>query len=422
MNSRARSCADSPTFWCLQCARAARFAFTAVSRHRLRTALAMLALALGVACLALLAAVREGALRKASEIFQLYGTDAVFVIGTNVGSSKPGKRLRTITTDDVHAMRTALPQVQAVAPVRTRSGAQVRGGGPASGRCLVVGATAGYAGIWNWPLDRGRDIGPKDVAGSTKVAVIGHSVARRHFGDGPALGRRISVDGLPLTVVGVLAERGLTDAHGKAVDDRVIIPLPTLTKRFNLDRQTFMSMRVRFFDGTPLEPAMDDLRSLLRRRHRLRPGELNDFSVIGPSEIIAFRTTLERGMLSFLGLAAALALTAGGAVLANVLHITFEERRAEIGLRRALGAKVSQVLLQLLAEALLLGGGGAALGLGLGYAASAALRLTGIGPTAFSWSAFLAGSGAGLAVAVGAGLRPALTAARQAPVAALGGR
>lgn len=406
---------------CLHLARAVGFALRAGAGHPLRSVLAVLAVALGVAALTVLAAVREGALRKASEIFAWYGADAVFVIGSNVMSSAPGKRTRTITVDDVRAMGSALPGVEAVAPVRVKTGLTLRAGRRSSLGHMAYGATADYSRVWDWPLSLGRDFTAEDLERGAKVAILGAGAAGKLFGKAPPLGRQVLLADLPLAVVGVLAERGLADAHGSAVDDRVILPLSTLTRRFNLERDTFMSVRVVFAADADLEAGMAGLRSLLRARHRIGPGAQDDFSVIGPQEILAFRTTLEQGMMAFLAVAAGLALAAGGAVLANVFSLNLAERRGEIGLRRAVGATRRAVAAQLAAEAVLLTLAGGGLGLGLGWLASLALEWRGVGPVGFAWSVFGLGLAASLAVGLAAGLRPALAASRQDPVQALRG-
>ena len=402
-------------------ARTGRFAGQALVAFRLRTAMAVLAVALGVACLTILAAARQGALCKASEIFQWYGADAVFVIGTNVTSRSPRKPMRTLTVGDVRAMATGLPEVAAVSPVRTRSQALLHSSSRVSSGHLVVGATQAYSRLWNWPLAQGRDLDPRDVAGAAKVAILGANAARRHFGNGPAVGRGLRLDGMPVSVIGVLQERDLDDGHGNLVDDRVVVPLTTLTRRFNMDRTTFMSMRVAFKDGVALEHGMAALRQLLRHRHGMGPGRADDFSVIGPKQILAFRNTLEQNMMIFLGLAAGLALTAGGAVLANAFHINLAQRRTEIGLRRALGATARLVMAQILTEAVLTVLLGAGLGLGLGAAASLALERAGLGPAGFAWPVFALGVAGALAVGLGAGLGPALEAARIEPARILRG-
>ena len=395
--------------------RTVRFAIQALSAFRLRTAMAVLAVALGVACLTVLGAARQGALGKASEIFQWYGADAVFVFGANVTSRSPRKPKRTLTVGDVRAMAMELPEVEAVSAIRTRTQALLRSPGQVSSGHLVVGATEAYSRLWLWPLEQGRDLTHSDVESAAKVAILGSVAARRHFGNQPAVGKSLRLDGMPVAVVGVFRERGLVDGHGNPVDDRVVVPLTTLTRRFNMDRNRFMTMRVAFRDGVPLARGMDSLRRMLRRRHGIRPGGEDDFSVIGPQEIIAFRNTLERNMMIFLGLAAGLALTAGGAVLANAFHINLSQRRTEIGLRRALGATARLVMAQILIEAALTVLLGAALGMALGAGASLTLEHAGLGPSGFAWPIFALGAAAALAVGLAAGLGPAIDAARVDP-------
>ena len=284
----------------------------------------------------------------------------------------------------------------------------------------VVGATENYAEGWNWPLVEGRDFTTDDIKRGERVCLIGDIPARELFGTESPVGKTLLMAGVPLTVIGKLAYRGMSGGGGN-IDDRIIVPLTTLTQRFNMDRRYFRALRIKFTDIENMENHVADLTSLLRSLHKLAPDDPDDFTVISASEVRKFMAVIKGGLVLFLGVTAAAAMVVGGFVLANLFLLSVTERRVEIGLKKALGAPSRAVLIQFLMEAVTLTLCGAIAGLGLGMALGQALERLGLIQIVLSWKVFFIAVAAAVAVGILFGLRPARTAAALDPIAALRG-
>lgn len=400
--------------------RLAAMAAAALWAYRLRSAFVVAAVALGIASLTVIVAAIDGAERKALEIVDYFGPDAVFVLGGDIRSRALGRRTYTLSYADARRIRDALPGAYLVVPMRAKRQVTVRHGERQKELPLVVGATAGYAEVWNWPLAEGRDLSEEEVERGAKVALIGDTTARELFGDASPLGRTILVDRLPVRVVGRLSYRGVSGGGG-SVDDRVILPITTLTQRFNLDRQYFRALRVKFRDPENMDFHAANLRSLLRDQHGLAPGEEDDFTILTAEEVLKFLSMFKGGLVLFLGVTAAVAMVVGGFVLANLFYLSVSERRVEIGLKKALGAKSRAILLQFLFEAVGLTLLGALFGMALGMALGQLLERLEILQILFSWKVFFLSLAAAVAIGLTFGLKPARQAAALPPVEALKG-
>ena len=397
-----------------------RMALEALWAYKLRSAFVVCGVALGIASLTIIVAAVDGAERKALEIVKFFGPDAAFVLGGDIESRAVGQRTLTLSYADARAIRESLPGAYLVVPMRAKGGVTVRFADKQENLPIAVGATAGYAEVWNWPLAEGRDLSQEDVERGAKVALIGDTPARELFGNSSPVGRTILLDRLPLQVVGRLSYRGLSGGGG-SVDDRIILPITTLTQRFNLDRQYFRALRVKFHDSENMAFHVANLRSLLRHLHGLKSSEKDDFSILTADEILQFLSMFKGGLLVFLGVTALVAVVVGGFVLANLFYLSVSERRTEIGLKKALGASRRAILLQVLIEAVLLTLLGALLGMVLGMAMGQLLERLEILEIVFSWKVFFLSLAAAVAIGVLFGLKPARQAAALDPIEALKG-
>ncbi|MGE4297084.1 MAG: ABC transporter permease [Desulfovibrionaceae bacterium] len=398
-------------------------AFAATRAYKLRAAFVVAAVALGISALALIVAAVDGAQQKAHEIVDWFGPDAAFILGGDITSRAVGRRSLTLTWDDVRRLREALPGAYLVTPMRAKSEITVRHGSGNWEVGAVVGTTEDYASAWNWPLAEGRDLTPGDVAHGAKVALIGATPARELFGAASPIGQTIFLGDLPVRIVGRLLYRGAMGGGGD-VDDRIVIPLTTLTQRFNLDRNYFRALRVKFLNaGEPgaMASNVNNLRSLLRSQHGLRGTAPDDFTVLTADEILAFLSMLKGSLVAFLGVTAGVGILVGGFVLANLFYLSVSERTHEIGLRKALGARNNDILLQFLAEAVCLTLIGSLLGVALGAGMGGLLERLDI--LQIRLSAKVVGLSVICAVAIGVvfGLRPARRAALLDPIEALKG-
>lgn len=400
--------------------RAAALGLSALLAYRLRSFFVIAAVSLGIASLTVIVAAVDGASRKADEIADMFGPDAVLVFGGNIVNRAVGARTLTLTWEDAARIRQSLPGAYIVLPMRSRGNVRLKHEANNYDVSLVAGTTENYAKAWNWPLVEGRDLTVEDVQRGARVALMGDKPARELFGDESPVGRTFLMSGVPFTVVGLMQYRGMSGGGGN-VDDRVVIPLTTLTQRFNMDRRYFRALRVKFEDTAGMDAHVEDLRSLLRHLHRLTPEDPDDFTVLTAREVLKFLAVIKGGLVLFLGVTAAAAMVVGGFVLANLFLLSVTERRVEIGLKKALGAPGRAILLQFLMESLALTLCGAVGGVVLGALMGQALERLGLIEMVLSVKVFLLALAAATAVGLVFGLRPARQAAALDPIQALRG-
>lgn len=405
-----------------QIARILDLAVAAVNATRLRTLFVASAVALGIASLTLIVAAVDGAQKTARDVVARFGHDALLIFGGDIQSSALGRRTLTLTWEDARVIRQSLPGAYLVIPMRSIQGkVTLRWGNRVMALPQLVGATEDYALAWDWPLAEGRDLLPEDVTLGRKVGLVGETVVKDLFQGQDPMGQTVLANNLPVQIVGRLSERGGATGGGEAIDSRVIVPLTTLTQRFNLSRQYFRALRVKFHEPELMTEHIANARSLLRHLHKLKPEEPDDFSIISAVEILKFLSMLQGSLVAFLGITAGVSLLVGGFVLANLFYLSVKERQVEVGLKKAMGARTWQITLQFLAEAVLLTLLGAALGVGLGIGLAETLSRLGVLQVALSWRIGVLALAASLAVGVVFGIKPARAAARLHPMDALRG-
>jgi len=406
--------------WLLLLARLRRMALAAVWAYKARSLFVILGVGFGVASLTLIVTAVDGAERKAVELVEWFGPDAALVFGGNFKKRAVGARMNTLTQDDIRTISQSLPGVSLVVPMRSKSDVPMRYQDNNLPGSLVIGATENYAQAWNWPLVEGRDISAEDVRLGARVALLGDKPARELFGEESPVGRTFQLGKFQVQVIGRLKYRGASGGGGE-VDDRIIIPISTLTSRFNLDRKYYRAMRIKFLEPERMADHVENLRAFLRMNHNLTPTDDDDFSIITADEILKFLSAFKGGLVAFLGVTAAASMTVGGFVLANLFSISVSERSREIGLKKALGATQNSILLQFLLEAAVLTAIGGLVGLGLGLGLGQLLTRLGILQILFSWKVFFLSLGSALAIGLVFGIKPARSAAQLDPIAALRG-
>lgn len=406
--------------WLLLLARLRHMALAAVWAYKARSLFVILGVGFGVASLTLIVTAVDGAERKAVELVEWFGPDAALVFGGNFKKRAVGARMNTLTQDDIRTISQSLPGVSLVVPMRSKSDVPMRYQDNNLPGSLVIGATENYAQAWNWPLVEGRDISVEDVRIGARVALLGDKPARELFGDQSPVGRTFQLGKFQVQVIGRLKYRGASGGGGE-VDDRIIIPISTLTSRFNLDRKFYRAMRIKFLEPERMADHVENLRAFLRMNHNLSPADDDDFSIITADEILKFLSAFKGGLVAFLGVTAAASMTVGGFVLANLFSISVSERSREIGLKKALGATQNAILIQFLMEAAVLTAIGGLVGLGLGLGLGQLLTRLGMLQILFSWKVFFLSLGSALAIGLIFGIKPARSAAQLDPIAALRG-
>jgi len=391
----------------------------AVRSFKLRTFFCLVCITLGISSITVIVAATEGAYKKAFEIVARFGPDSLLVLGGSEEARAVGERQKTITLDDVEAVKEAFDSAYLVVPMTAMREITVSYK-EKKYQTLIVGSTSDYSRVWTWPVIQGSDFTEEDVRGLRNVGLIGQHVVKELFGDEDPVGKYVLVKGIPVQIVGVLSERGTSPA-GDLLDDRIIIPITTLMRKLENESKYVRAFRIRFINQENLYNYLNDLSLFLRERHRIPKGEPNDFTIISPKEIIKFLVALTGSLVVFLGITGVISLIVAGFVLANLFLLSVRERTKEIGIRRATGAKKNDILLQFLFESVVITTMGGILGFILALLSSKLLMLIAEFPIHFSWKAFVVGLLLSWVIGIGFGLQPAKRAADLKPIEAIRG-
>jgi putative ABC transport system permease protein len=389
----------------------------AVLRFRLRSALIALGALVGTGALVLVVSIGDAARRKILDtVQQLFGASAIMVMGGGaLQAGGPHGSSARLTLADLEAVAAEVPGIELWDP-QLATGASVRFEGETA-TVRLLGHSERSERAWNRSVTSGEYFDAAAVASAARVALVGETVARELFGDRDPVGEEILVDAVPCRVLGVLEPFG-TDLHGLDRDDEVVVPITTLMRRV-LETDAISSAQILADDPARSEELAAEVRRVLRERHRLPEGRADDFRIITPVAVQGMVARSERVLRLWLPLAAAIALLVGGIVTASLMLASVSARTAEIGLRRAVGARPGEIRGQFLVEtaATMLAGGLAGVLAGWAGAQLAANRFH-MGDV-FSWPAVLLGLGAALLVGLLAGVLPARRAARLDPAVAL---
>ena len=392
-------------------------ALRAIWKNRTRSMLTALGVIIGVASVIAMVAIGEGAQRKIAKQLENMGTNSLVI---RPGSSRRGG-VRTgagtsvkLNIKDSQAIQ-QLPGVVAVSPsIRTSLQVRYRG---TNWRTTIEGVTPEYATVKNWPLIDGEFITHRQVTGAEHICVIGQTVARELFGLSNPVGEMIIIKGIACKVIGLLDVKGAS-AWGSDQDDTILVPLTTAQRK--LVGVTYISnIEVETQGREASYQVFKSVTSLLRRRHRLRAGEANDFRIYNRAELAKTSEESARVFTWLLASIASVSLLVGGIGIMNIMLVSVTERTKEIGIRMALGAKRKDILTQFLLESLTLSSAGGILGVLLGLGAATAVASWSSFPVSVTaWSVILAFSFA-IIIGVFFGLHPALKASRFQPIEAL---
>jgi putative ABC transport system permease protein len=355
-----------------------RSALVALRANKLRSALTMLGIFIGVAAVIAMVAVGGGAREQVLRQIRSLGSNLMVVFPGNLTAA--GVRLgagfaNTLSEDDATAIERLVPAVQVAAPTN-RGGAQVVAGS-ANWATAVQGTTLGFFEARDWDVATGRLFDPDEVARGALVALVGRSVAANLFGDGDPVGETIRIRNVPFQIVGTLAAKGQTP-QGQDQDDIVMVPLAAARQRIlgvnRANARSVGAILIKVREGEDMAQAEADIRDLLRQRHRLQPAQEDDFTLRNLTEIAATREASARTLALLLLSVAGVSLLVGGIGIMNIMYVSVTERTREIGLRMAVGARPRDILRQFLIEATTLsaigGAAGVAAGIGGAYVAS----------------------------------------------------
>jgi putative ABC transport system permease protein len=352
-----------------------RLALKALTTNKLRSALTMLGIIIGVGAVITLMSVGDGVQAYITDQFEAIGTNLFFVIPGSFQEQL--RRPAYLTLRDAEAIDDPIE-----APEVLRVAALVQGTAtvttPGKDRTVQVsGVTPEYALVRSWPTRIGQFITAADDQARGRVAVLGTSTASYFFPDTPnPTGEIVRINGSPFRVIGVLEERGGSSFQNE--DDVVLIPLSTALSRIFPRRTTTGEPRlsliyVQAVSEDRMNAAIEEVSQILRQRHRIAPGEPDDFTTISQSDIIGTFQQITSVLTVFLGAIAGISLLVGGIGIMNIMLVSVTERTREIGLRKAVGARRRDILWQFLTEAVMLSTFGGSIGIALGAAGAAAI-------------------------------------------------
>ncbi len=393
-------------------------AFRALRRNKMRSVLTALGIIIGVGAVIAMVGIGNGAKAQVETQIASLGQNVILIFSGSTTSS--GIRTGwggagTLKIEDAEAIRREVAGVLGVSE-EVVSTTQVAAGNQ-NWFTRVYGESADYFDIRQWPLADGAPFTPQDVRSANKVCVIGRTTATQVYGNEDPVGQILRIKEVPFTILGVLTPKGLS-TQGVDQDDIVIMPYTSAMKRV-IGGTNLRNISVQIGDGQQVEAAQQQIISLLRQRHNIRPGRDDDFTVRNQQEIAEAATETSRVMTVLLGAIAGVSLVVGGIGIMNIMLVSVTERTREIGVRMAVGAHGSDILTQFLIEAVTLSSVGGIIGIVCGIGASRILSIYAHWPTLISISSIAIAFLFSAAVGVFFGFYPARKAAALDPIEAL---
>ena len=396
-----------------------RVSLRALRANKLRSALTMLGIIIGVAAVIAMVGIGNGATASITSQIQGMGSNLLTISpgqsnsgGVNGGAGSSA----TLTMNDASKIQALGSAVKAVAPVASSNAQVVLGSGNTS--TSINGTTESYETIKNVTMARGRFITKADVDSSARVAVLGSTVVESLMGSANAtiVGKIIKINNVPFQVIGVTTATGSTGFQSS--DDMITAPITTVQARL-IGKKTVRSILVSASSADKMQAAQDEITAALHKSHKIQQGKTDDFRVQNQADMLATMTSVTQTLTMLLGGIAGISLLVGGIGIMNIMLVSVTERTREIGIRKAIGAKGNDILLQFLIEAVVLSALGGGIGIALGYGGSTlagkALKLS----TSISMTSVLVAFGFSAGIGIIFGVFPARKAAAMDPIDAL---
>jgi len=393
-------------------------AYRALRRNKMRSVLTALGIIIGVGAVIAMVGIGNGAKAQVEAQIASLGENVILIFSGSTTSS--GIRTGwggagTLKIEDAEAIRREVPDVIGVSE-EVVSTTQVAAGNQ-NWFTRIYGESADYFDIRQWPLADGAPFTAQDVRSANKVCVVGRTTATQIYGNENPIGQILRIKNVPFTITGVLTPKGLSP-QGVDQDDIVIMPYTSAMKRV-IGGTTLRNINVQIADQSQIAAAQQQIISLLRQRHNIRPGRDDDFTVRTQQEIAETATATSRVMTVLLGAIAGVSLLVGGIGIMNIMLVSVTERTREIGVRMAVGARGNDILTQFLIEAVTLSSVGGLIGIVCGIGVSSVLSVYAHWPTLISISSIAVAFLFSAAVGVFFGFYPARKAAALDPIEAL---
>ena len=398
-----------------------RIALRALAANKLRSALTMLGIVIGVGAVVALLSIGEGATASVTQSVQSMGSNLLTILPSRNLRDQSGSAGVKLYYEDAQAIAANLKD-QAVVEPNFQAAKTVKYGS-SSDTYSISGVTPEFLQVRAYEMDQGRFITASDQASEARVVVLGSQTAQDLFGNLNPLGRKLKINGLQFEVVGVLKSKG-SSGFGSA-DELILVPLETGYARLfgasasDNGRRTVSTIAISVNDPDQVDDLTTQVEYLLRRQHSLSQQQEADFSVLSQNQILGTLNTITQTLTIFLGAIAGISLLVGGIGIMNIMLVSVTERTREIGLRKAVGARKSAILSQFLIETILLSVLGGVLGVLLGVGVAMFFTFTGMITAQVTTGSILLSFAFALAVGVFFGLYPASRAAALSPIEAL---
>lgn len=395
-------------------------AMRSLSANKLRSSLTMLGIIIGVGAVIALMSVGRGAEAMITSTFEQMGTNLLTVMGARGATN-------SLTLDDAEALADAniVPSVVKVAPQSQSFGEVIAGN--ESITTTINGVTPDYQQVRNHTIASGRFISDKNMAERDMVAVLGSDVAQDLFGSNNPVGQQVKIAGRLFTVAGVLEAKG-GGFMGRSLDDMLMIPITTFQSRLFPQRTAsgeavVQSINVQVASTELTDRAIQEIKAVLRERHRLSASDEDDFTIVSQEEIIGAVSEVTGIFTIVLGAIAGISLLVASIGIMNIMLVSVTERTREIGLRKAIGAKRRDILIQFMIEATTLSLTGGGIGIVSGWLLASLISRLDIGgqtmQTLVSPDIIILAISVSVIIGLASGIYPAMRAARLNPIDAL---
>lgn len=395
-------------------------ALKSLAKYKLRSFLMMIGIVIGIIALTMVVSVGFGAKNLVMERVKKFGLESLMVwagAGTMISQQQsPGQPVSTLTLEDAEFLKLEIRTIKEIAPFNRKGNSNIKYF-EKSTTATLFGVTPSWAPVWSWDVTNGDFITDEDMTSLNRICLIGPTVQKALFGDKNPLGEQVQIGSIQFEVKGILQSKGTSPAGGD-MDNRVMIPLSTFMRRVaNVDYLAAIKILLKTTKG--MNKTVEEINSILRERHKLAAGIPDDFAVTTPTEVTKMAEKISGTFNLFLALLAGISLITGGIVVANIMFISVNERKREIGLRKAVGANNRDIMKQFLFEASAVTLSGGLIGILFGAAGAKILNVVMQMPITISWESILIGVVSSSIIGIIAGIQPAKRAARLAPIETL---
>ncbi|MCK5145671.1 ABC transporter permease [bacterium] len=405
----------------MKTARIIKSSFMGLGKNKLRSFLMMIGIVIGITAVTIVVSAGLGAQKKVMTRVKKFGLESLMVFaggGRETGRPSSGQPVTTLKLSDAETIKSTIPAIAEVAPFNRQGGGMIKYKEKSS-TAMIFGVTPTWAPVWSWYTEDGDFISDEDNSRMARVCVIAPTLQKELFGDANPIGEQIRIGNVLFQIKGIMEARGISPGGGD-MDNRVYVPLSTYMRRIaNVDY--IAGIKIRLDDVEKMNEVVVDIQSILRERHVLAHDEPDDFRVITPKAVTEFAKKVTGTFNIFLVLVAGISLISGGFVITNIMLIAVTERRHEIGLRLAVGARSRDIRFQFLLETIAITFSGGVIGVLLGFFGAFILRLATAIPVLISWEGIVLGIVFSSLVGLISGIQPAKRASDLQPVDALRG-